>query len=59
MQPIYMTHPEHGVHIVYDEADIKRNEAHGWKVYGTEPPGAATKPVVMEKVKRKYTRKAA
>lgn len=59
LKPIYMTHALHGVHIAYTEQEIKLNEANGWVVYGTTPPGA-TKPVVMEEVKakRKYTRKA-
>jgi hypothetical protein len=61
MKPIYMTHEVYGVHIAYSQDEIDRNVGNGWKVYGDTPPGAATRPVVMEeaKAKRKYTRRAA
>ena len=39
MALIYMTHPQHGVHIVYSEDDQKACEKEGWSVHGPTPPG--------------------
>lgn len=30
--PIYMTHPDHGIHIVYTPEDAKAHEGIGWTV---------------------------
>lgn len=34
----YMTHPDHGVHIAYTQAEIAYNQKNGWKVHGPNPP---------------------
>lgn len=46
---VYMTHPDHGTHIVYSPAEMKHCQKHGWKVYGDSPP--LPKSMVEEKKK--------
>ena len=41
MALIYMTHPQHGMHIVYSEDDQKACEKEGWSVHGPTPPGVS------------------
>lgn len=50
----YMTHPDHGTHIAYSEAEIETCKQHGWSLRD-EPKEAPKESEV--KAKRKYTRK--
>lgn len=29
---VYLVHPQHGVHIAYDQAEIERCKANGWRL---------------------------
>jgi hypothetical protein len=29
---VYMVHPDHGVHLVYNQADLERAKLRGWTV---------------------------
>lgn len=34
---VYLTHPKHGVHIAYSDAEVKACEANGWTVRKDAP----------------------
>lgn len=36
----YLTHPEHGTHLAYDDGEVERCKKNGWVVYGDKPPPA-------------------
>lgn len=48
---IFITHPEHGQHVVYTNDELKRHEAKGWKV--REEPKPTVAQAVIESAKRK------
>ncbi len=49
---IFITHPEHGQHVVYTNDELKRHEAKGWKVR-EEPKPVPVAQAVIESTKRK------
>jgi len=51
---VYLTHPLHGVHIAYSDAEVKLCLKNGWTV--KDAAEKAAEPV--ERVKRKYVRKS-
>jgi len=52
MDPVYLTHPAHGVHVAYHPQEVERCIGEGWEVRGEErrmateelpiPPGRRT-----------------
>ena len=49
---IFITHPEHGQHVVYTNDELKRHEAKGWKVR-EEPKPMPVAAAIIESAKRK------
>lgn len=45
MKPTYLVHDRHGVHIVYDSADLERHLKVGWKVREERRPVEPVEPI--------------
>lgn len=59
--PTYLTHSEHGTHIVYTQADVDACLKNGWKVREEDAPALDAphqEPTGVAVAKRKYVRKA-